>query len=308
MKLHQRVYAQIDLDAIAYNMELLRRNLSENVKMAAVIKTDGYGHGALPIARRLESLDYVWGYAVATLDEAVQLKEHGIKKSVLVLGCVFEEQYPELLQYGIRANIYMEEMAKRLSKAASTAGEKAFVHIKLDTGMGRLGFPVCEESVDVIERISHLPNLEIEGLFTHFAKADEAEREDTLEQYQRFIWMQKKLSERGISVRYCHCDNSAGIMEYPQFGHDLVRAGIALYGLYPSAEVKASGMKLKQALELISHIIFVKEIEAGTAVSYGGTFVAPRRMKVATIPVGYGDGYARSLSNKGYVLIRAFSE
>lgn len=304
MNLHKRVYAHIDLDAITYNMEQMRQNLPEGTQMVGVIKMDGYGHGALPIAQILEPLDYVWGFATATLEEAAALKEEGIQKPVLVLGCIFEDQVEDMLEHDIRATVYMEEMAQYISKAAVAAGKIATVHIKIDTGMGRLGFPVKEESVDIIERISKLPNLKIEGVFTHFSKADEEDPEYTILQHDRFEWMKHALEERRIHVERYHCDNSAGIIEYPHYSHDMVRAGIALYGLYPSDEVGTDKVVLKPALELISHVTFVKEVEKGTKISYGGTFEADKKMKVATIPVGYGDGYARSLSNKGYVLIR----
>ena len=303
MKQHNRVYAEIDLDAIAYNMEQMRKRIGGDAKLIAVVKTDGYGHGAVPIAEMFEEFSYVWGYAVACLEEAVELREHGIKKPVLVLGCVFPDQYEDMLYYDIRPAVYTEEMAGAISETAVRLGKTANLHIKIDTGMGRIGFPVCEESADIIERISHLPNVRLEGMFTHFAKADETDKSYTMTQHERFMWMKEQIERRGVSIRYFDCDNSAGIIDLPDMRHDLARAGISTYGMYPSDEVKKEAVDLKPALRLVSHVTYVKEVAAGTPISYGGTFVAPEKMKVATIPVGYGDGYPRSLSNKGYVLI-----
>ena len=169
--------------------------------------------------------------------------------------------------------------------------------------MGRIGFAVSDETADIVEQISKLPNIKIEGMFTHFAKADEKDKSYTYQQHEKFVWMKQALEERNLEIPYIDCDNSAGIIDFPNMKHNLARAGISLYGMYPSDEVNKDAISLKPALELISHISFVKNVEAGTSISYGGTFVAPKAMRIATIPVGYGDGYPRSLSNKGAVLI-----
>lgn len=304
MKEHNRVCARIDLDAVAYNMEQMKNRIGGNARLIAVVKADGYGHGAVPVAEMFESCPYVWGYAVACLEEAVELREHGIKKPILVLGCVFPDQYREMIHYDVRPAVYMEEMARLISEEAVRQGKQAFIHIKIDTGMGRIGFPVNEESADAVERISRLPNIDVEGMFTHFARADERDKTYTKMQHERFMWMKGKTEDRGVRIRYFDCDNSAGIIDFPDMKHDLARAGISMYGMYPSDEVEAGAVDLKPALTLESHVSFVKDVEPGTAISYGGTFVADRPMRVATVPVGYGDGYPRSLSNKGYVLIR----
>ena len=299
MDQHNRVCAQIDLDAIAYNMEQMKDQIGKEARLIAVIKTDGYGHGAVPIARMFETFSYVWGYAVACIEEAVSLRKEGIKKPILVLGCVFPDQYETMIKNEIRAAVYTKEMAEGMSDEAVRQGKNAYFHIKIDTGMGQIGFPVNSESVNLIEEISKLPNIHMEGLFTHFAKADEKEKSYTLKQHERFLWMKEQLEKRNVDITYYDCDNSAGIIDFPNLKHDLARAGISTYGMYPSDEVQKSNVHLKPALSLISHITFVKEVEAGTPISYGGTFVAPEKMKIATIPVGYGDGYPRSLSNKG---------
>ncbi len=304
MKTYSRVYARIDLDAIAYNMEQMKQNLSPETDIIAVIKADGYGHGAVQIAEMLEHMDYVWGFAVATLDEAVVLRTEGTKKPILVLGCVFPDQYLEMLKHDIRMNIYTEEMAESISRMAASKGLMAHMHIKLDTGMGRLGFDISEASVEAITRISKMKNVDMEGIFTHFAKADEADKTFTEKQLKDFSWMTERLKDNGVTFTYEHCANSAAIIDVKEANYDLVRAGISIYGLYPSEGVEKSNVKLKPALALKSHVAFVKDIEAGTPVSYGGTFVADKRMRIATIPVGYADGYPRNLSNAGYVLIR----
>ena len=303
MKQHNRVCAEIDLDAIAYNMGQMKNRIGGDARLIAVVKTDGYGHGAVPIAEMLEKFPYVWGYAVACLEEALELRRHGIKKPVLVLGCIFPDEYEEMVRYEIRPAVYTEEMADAMSEEARREQKTAYFHIKVDTGMGRLGFPVCSGSADIIERISRLPYVELEGMFTHFAKADEKDKTYTMLQHKRFTQMIEQVEQRKIPIRYFDCDNSAGIIDLPDLRHDLARAGISTYGMYPSDEVRKDAVDLKPALSLISHVTYVKEVEPGTPISYGGTFVAPKKMKVATIPVGYGDGYPRSLSNKGCVLI-----
>lgn len=304
MKTYSRVYAKIDLDAVAWNMEQMKKNLKEGTEMVAVIKTDGYGHGAVQVASMLESYDYVWGYAVATLDEAVVLRAAEIQKPILVLGCIFPDQYWEMLKYEIRMNVYTKEMAEAISALAVEKGEQAYVHIKLDTGMARLGFSAEESSIEEIKEIAELPNLVLEGVFTHFAKADEEDKTFTMMQLEKFEWMTQRLEEEGVTFPYVHASNSAGIIDVRRADYNLVRAGIAIYGLYPSEEVDKEKVQLKPALSLKSHIAFVKDIPAGTPVSYGGDFVSEHQMWIATIPIGYGDGYPRSLSDTGYVLIR----
>lgn len=300
---HNRVCAEIDLDAIAYNMEQMKKRIGDHARLIAVVKADGYGHGAVPVAKMFEACSYVWGYAVACLEEAMELREQGIRKPILVLGCVFPDQFEEMIRYDVRPAVYMESMAELISQEAVRQGKDAFIHIKIDTGMGRIGFPVTEESADAVERISRLPGIRIEGMFTHFAKADERDKTYTFLQHDRFMRMKELVEKRQVPVRYFDCDNSAGIIDFPDMKHDLARAGIAMYGMYPSDEVDQKAVDLRPALSLVSHVSFVKEVEAGTPISYGGTFVSDRPMRVATIPVGYGDGYPRSLSNKGYVLI-----
>lgn len=305
MKKYSRVCARIDLDAVEYNLDMMKQNIKEETKMIGVIKTDGYGHGAVQIARYvMEEKDYIWGYAVATLDEAVLLKKNQVKKPVLVLGCIFPDQRDIMIEQEVRMTCYTLEMAEDISKRAQKLNQKAYIHIKLDTGMSRLGFQITEESVEEICRIASLPNLVLEGMYSHFATADETDKTFTKKQLERYLWMKEKLEERKVTFPYYHCSNSAGIIDVKEANMDLVRAGISTYGLYPSNEVEKKNVPLKPALQLISHVAHVKWVESGTPVSYGCTYVTKRKTRIATIPVGYGDGYPRSLSNKGYVLIR----
>lgn len=303
MKKYQRAAAYVDLDAIEENFEAMKRTLPAGTQMAAVVKANGYGHGAVPIARLMEPKDYIWGFAAATIEEALQLRGYGIRKPVLVLGYVFPESYPELAAEDIRTAVFRMDMAEELSKEAVRQNKRVHIHIKLDTGMSRIGFPDTEESLEAVCQIQKLPGLELEGLFTHFARADEADKTWADRQLARFLRFRDALESRGVHVPICHCANSAAIIDMPESSLNLVRAGIALYGLYPSGEVKKERVALKAAMELKSHIVHVKEIPAGTQVSYGGLYTAPEPRRIATIPVGYGDGYPRSLSDRGCVLI-----
>ena len=304
MNKHSRVCANIDLSAVMHNMEAMHQNIDPDTKIMAVIKADGYGHGAVPIAKEIEHLDYVYGYAAATVEEGMILRNNGIQKPILILGYIFPDQYEEVIQAEICPSVFTLEMAKELSAAAEKVGKDCRMHFALDTGMSRIGYQVTEEAADEMAQIAKLPHMIVEGIFTHFAKADELDKTFSEEQYRKFVWMRNEVEKRGISISQYHCDNSAGIIDFPQWKQNLVRAGIALYGLYPSEEVKKETVDLKPALRLVSHVSFVKEVEPGASISYGGTFTADKKMKVATIPVGYGDGYARGLSNRGEVLIR----
>lgn len=304
MKEYQRVAAWVDLDAIEENFEAMKAVLPAGTQIAAVVKANGYGHGAVPVARMIESKDYIWGFAAATIEEALALKDHGIKKPVLVLGYVFPEDYPLLVSRDIRATVFRIDMAQELSEEAVRQKKEVSVHIKLDTGMSRIGFPDTAESLETICQIQKLPGLSLEGMFTHFARADETDKTYADWQLARFLKFREACEERGIHFPICHCANSAAIIDMPEASLNLVRAGIAIYGLYPSDEVNRERVVLRPAMELKSHIVHVKEIPAGTQVSYGGIYTAPDTRRIATIPVGYGDGYPRSLSDKGCVLIR----
>lgn len=302
--MYSRVYASIDLDAIHDNMEQMHQMLQEGTKVIAVVKTDAYGHGAVEIAKELEPLDYVFGYAVATAEEGKNLIRNGIKKPILILGISFEEQYMEIIENQIRPAICSYEMAKELNAYCERCNKTLPIHIAVDTGMSRIGFQVTEKDADEIKKISSLSNLKIEGMFTHFAKADEKDKTGARQQYARFGQMLDYMKEREIKIPIRHCSNSASILELRDMNLDVVRAGITLYGMWPSPEVNRACFRPAPVLSLYSKIVFIKELEDGREVSYGGTYVTSGTRKIATIPVGYGDGYARGLSNKGSVLIR----
>ncbi|MCR5655572.1 MAG: alanine racemase [Lachnospiraceae bacterium] len=301
-----RVCATIDLDAMLSNMDAMHQNLKPGTKMLAVIKTDGYGHGATAIANELEDVDYVFGYATATAEEALKLRKAGIKKPILILGYVFPYAYEALIKNDVRLAAFKSDMVKELSETAKRIGISAKVHIKVDTAMSRIGIrPDEENGLAFVREVLSSDMIEAEGIFTHFAKADEADKTAVYAQLKRYIDFLSLVHEKtGYRFPIEHCSNSAGIIELPEANMDMVRAGITVYGLWPSDEVSQSIVALAPVLSLTSHIVYIKEIEAGTSVSYGGTFTADHTMKIATIPVGYGDGYPRLLSNKGSVLIR----
>ncbi|MBE5881167.1 MAG: alanine racemase [Lachnospiraceae bacterium] len=304
MKLYERACAYVDLDALLGNLEQMKQNLSADAKIIAVIKTDGYGHGAVPIAKELESIPYVYGYATATAEESFELRRGGMKKPILCLGYTFPESYERLVEEDIRPALFRVDQARQLSEAAGRIGKTAKVHIKVDTGMSRIGITPDETGIRFIKDVMELPHLDVEGIFTHFARADEADKTAVNEQlacYMEFLTHVKEECPKEIPLK--HASNSAGIIEMPQAHMDLVRAGIILYGLWPSDEVTKDKVILNPVLSLKSHIVHVKEIKSGTPVSYGGTYVADGNRRIATIPLGYGDGYPRSLSGKGCVLI-----
>lgn len=302
--MNSRVCAYIDIDNIMYNLESMKSNIAENTKIMAVVKTNAYGHGANLIAAKIEPIDYIAGFAVATVSEAVALREEGIKKPVLVLGFTFPEDYEQIVKYDIRPAVFKADMAKALSDEAVKQGKNVYFHVKVDTGMGRIGVRCDETAVELVKEILSLPNVVSEGIFTHFAKADMTNKEPTFLQMIRFKDFIERLKEENISFDIHHCSNSAGIIRFKEANMDMVRAGITLYGLWPSDETERNIIDLKPVMSLKSHIAYIKTLDEGETVSYGGLFIAEQPVKIATIPVGYGDGYPRSLSNKGYVLIR----
>lgn len=296
-----RVYVGVDLAAITSNVENIKDKVGPDVKVMAVIKTDGYGHGAVAIAHALNDTG-VHSFAVATIDEARELRSSGIRNPILILGYVFPNDLQDVIDYNITSTVFSYESAKMISDYAAERGKTAKIHIKLDTGMGRIGFIPCRESVEEIKRIFSLPNIEVEGVFSHFAKADEADLGPAKEQAKLFENFVNELEAAGCRFAIKHICNSAGVLALNENYDNMVRAGIIIYGLLPSAEVKCD-IALKPALELVSHVAYVKEVGAGFTVSYGSTYTTTGDTKIATIPVGYGDGFPRSLSGKGRVII-----
>ena len=287
--------------AIGHNIAEGRKNDGSDVKTCAVIKADAYGHGAVAVGRYLESaVEY---FAVATVDEAIELREAGIQLPIIILSYVSPSRYDEVVRYGVTQTVYSFETAEQLAKAAKAQGKTAKAHVALDTGMSRIGFAVNERSADDIRRISRLESLELEGMFTHFSCADMYDKSYSRMQMERYDHMCDMLDERNVVIPIKHICNSAGIMEFDSHRFQMVRSGIITYGLYPSEEVDKTALDLKPAMSFRSHVVNVHTAEAGIGVSYGATFVTKEPMRIATVSVGYADGYPRALSNKGRVLI-----
>lgn len=300
-----RVYAEINLDNVRYNLDQIASNISSDTKVIGVIKTDAYGNGALPIAKELEQLDYVHGYGVATAEEALQLKNNGIRKPIIIIGYSFPSAYEEMIIRDVRLTVFREDMLSELNDIAKRLGQICKVHIKVDTGMGRIGVFPDESGLEFVKKAIGYSNLKVEGIFTHFARADEYDKTSAYEQLRRFEDFVSDIEQKlDYKFEVVHCSNSAGIIEMKQANKNCVRAGIIMYGMWPSEEVRRDVISLKPLLSLKSHITFIKTVPAGTPISYGGTYVTDKETVVATIPVGYGDGYPRALSSKGYVIVR----
>lgn len=290
---------KIDLDAICHNFDAVCTKAG--VPVMAVIKADAYGHGAIPVARLLEGKCAFFG--VSSMLEALELRQAGLNPPILILGHTPESAFSTAIAEGIRPTIFRWESALALSQAAQTLGVYAPFHFALDTGMSRIGFQATQEDADLCAKIAQLPNLIPEGLFSHFATADCADLARSYRQAELFDKFSAMLESRGVHVTIRHLNNSAGLMNFDKH-YDMVRSGIVTYGMYPSDEVDMSALALKPALQWLSRVTFVKTLPAGREISYGGTYVTDRETVVATVPVGYADGYRRSLSGKFYVLIR----
>lgn len=298
-----RVWKEIKLDAVKDNVKNIRGLLKDGVRLLAVIKADAYGHGAVEVAQSLlfdGGADY---FGVATYGEAEQLRRAGINTPVLILGAVFDDEYAELVKDDITLTVFDFDTAKKLSDTAKKLGKTAKIHIKIDTGMARIGFLPSEDAVEEIIKISKLDGIEIEGMFSHFAKADEADKMPTRVQFEKFMFIKNELLKKGIKIPICHICNSAGIIDFPEYHLDMVRSGIITYGYYPSDFVNKDALKLESAMSFKSRVVHIKTVEKGTSVSYGGTFTAKEKMKIATVSAGYADGYSRLLSNKADVII-----
>ncbi len=306
---YKRVFARVSLDAVRHNFKSIVSAIKSDTKVLCVLKTDAYGHGAIPIARELEGDPACYGFALATAEEALILRHSGIEKPLLVLGYTFPNAYEDMILKDISFTIFREdtpeEIRKRCRELSSTEFRyRAKVHIKVDTGMGRIGITPDERGIAYIQKILSYPEISVNGIFTHLARADEKDRTATEKQLKIFHEFVKRAEEvTGYHFPLVHASNSAGIIDYPEANDDLVRAGIILYGLWPSDEIDRNKISLRPVLSLYSQIVFLKEIPPGTPISYGGTFVSDKPMKVGTVPVGYGDGYPRGLSDKACVLV-----
>lgn len=301
MKNIRPVWAEVDLKAIENNIKEIKR-VAKDKEIIAVVKADAYGHGALDVVPVLlkNGADRL---AVAVITEAIELREAGINVPILILGYTPISFADDIINYDIEQTVFDLNYAKELSKAALRLGKKAKIHISLDTGMGRIGFIPNEESINAIEEISKLDGIEITGMFTHFSTADEADKNYTREQFEKYKWTVDQLEKRDINVGIKHVANSATIIDLEEYYYDAIRPGIILYGYYPSNEVNKEKIKIRPALTLKSHVIHLKEVKEGTYISYGRKYVTKGIEKIATLPIGYADGYTRLLSGKVKVII-----
>ena len=297
-----RAWAEIDLDAIAHNVREIRRITNKRAEIMGAVKADAYGHGVMETVRTM--LDNgVTQLAVSILDEAIQLRKLGIDVPILILSYTDPARAEEIILNEVTQTVFSHDLAIALSQAAIKLGRNVKIHVKVDTGMTRVGFMPGYSAVKNVLDISRLPNIIVEGLFTHFASADEKDRSYTKMQFEKFMSICSELSRVGVHIPVKHVCNSAGIIEYPEMHLDMVRPGIILYGIYPSEDVDRSRISLKPAMTLKANVILSKDVEKDTCISYGRTFKTVRESKIATIPVGYADGYTRLLSNKGQVLV-----
>lgn len=304
--MNKRTWAEVDLDAIAHNMREIRKITDPKSQIMAVVKADGYGHGFMEVTKTLleNGADRL---AVAIPEEGKQLRKRGINVPVLLLSATMEDDIEEIIDLDLTTNVFSYEFAEVISRAAEKKRKTANIHIKLDTGMSRIGFVISDDNSEVIEeiiKISKLPYINIEGLFSHFSTSDEADDSYTRLQFKRFMSVADALEEKGLHIPIKHICNSAGIMMYPEMHLDMVRPGVILYGMYPSDEVDKSKLNLIPAMTLKSRITYVKEVEEGRGVSYGKEYITDRKTKIATVPVGYADGYLRRIAQHGEMIVK----
>lgn len=296
-------WVEINLDNLAYNIREIRKITKKDTLITAVVKANAYGHGSIEAAK-IFLANGADRLAVATLSEAIELRKAKIYAPILVLGYIPKSQYPLAIKWNISQTIYNYESAKILSNISQDLGEKSIIHIKIDTGMGRLGFLPKDDSVEDIVKISQLPNLEIEGIFSHFSKADERDKGYTIYQFESFMDMVKKLDNRGVYIPIKHISNSAAIIDLPQYHLDMIRPGIMLYGYYPSEEVDKDRIVLRPAMTLKTKVSNIKKVPKGSYISYGGLYVTEKESKIATIPIGYADGFSRLLTSKAEAFVK----
>ncbi len=297
---YYRTFAEISLDAIENNLIQLKKKLKPGVLTLAIVKADAYGHGAVGVSRAIQDkVDY---FGIAELMEAVELREAGVKKPILVLSYTSPYLYELLIKNELTQTIFNYDDAVELSKAAVRLNKIARVHIAVDTGMSRIGFFCNSESVEIVKKINDLPNIYIEGIFSHYACADCEDKSTTVKQTETFKAFISALEKREMIIPIKHMSNSAGTLVCDE-QFDMVRMGIVLYGLYPDECVNDGTVKLQRAMRVVSHVVHVKDVPAGSGVSYGHTYFTKEKTRIATVCIGYADGYSRSLSNVGRVLI-----
>lgn len=298
---YQRLIAEIDLDAIENNVKEIKKQLRPETKMLAVVKADAYGHGAVEVSKICLYNGADW-LGIATCEEGAALRQNNIPVPILILGYTVANQLETVIENRLTQTVFSYEMAELVSETAVKMGKTADVHIKIDTGMGRIGFLPDEENLKIIDKIFDLPNINVTGIFTHFSTADEKDKSFTREQFRRFLYVTESLEKMGHKGLIRHCANSGAIIDMPELQLDMVRAGIILYGMLPSGDV-GTQLALKPAMSLKTHVSFVKEVGADVPVGYGRTFYTSAPSKIATIPIGYADGYSRTFSNRAKVIV-----
>ena len=303
-----RAWAEINLDTIAHNISNIRKRVASPTKLLVVIKADGYGHGYKEVAKIAveNGADF---FGVASADESMQLRRNGFTTPILILGPVDDDEFEDVIDSGVSMTVFDKDTAEKISCVATNLGKEAKIHIKIDTGMSRIGYVATDDSQswndisDEIIKISQLPNILVEGIFTHFAKADTPQSDFTSVQFKRFVSLCEELEKRGLHIPIRHCCNSGGIVNFPQYHLDMVRSGIITYGYMPSEDTDLTSFDLKPSMQLKSKVTDVKRIGAGIGVGYGGTYETEKPIDVATFGIGYADGYFRSLSNKAQVIV-----
>ncbi|HIW35008.1 MAG TPA: alanine racemase [Candidatus Paenibacillus intestinavium] len=300
---YRPTWADISLDALHHNIEAVKSQLKEGTRLLASVKANAYGHGLVEISRAVEryGVDYL---GVAFLDEALQLRKEGIQLPILVLGFVAPEHLSLAREQDVTIALYREDQLQAAQAMDEIAGKRLKVHVKIDTGMGRLGILGYEEAISFIEQAMAISTIQVEGIFTHYSKADEADKSYTSLQYDRFHAIESHVREEGWDIPIIHAANSAGGMDTPQWAGNMVRLGIAMYGMYPSEEVKKDHIALKPVLSLKTKIVHVKEAPADWGISYGARYVTDEPEWIGTLPIGYADGYSRMLSGKAEVLLQ----
>lgn len=299
---YNRVLAEINLDAISYNVKQIRKVTDNKADVMAIVKADGYGFGAVEVSK-VALYNGASALGVAISDEGVQLRKNNINVPILILGYTPDFKIDDVVKFNLIQTVFTYEMAESISKIATKLDKKAQIHIKIDTGMGRIGFLPTDDSINTIIKISKLKNIEINGIFTHFSTSDESNKEFTYKQAELFQSFCNNLESKGLHIPIKHAANSGAIIDLPEFSFNMVRAGIILYGLYPSSYVNKKLLTLKPAITLKTQISYIKEVPKNFYIGYGRTYCTKSLSKIATIPVGYADGYSRLLSNKGRVLI-----
>lgn len=298
------VWVEVNLDNLRHNMREIKKQIKSGTEVMAVIKADAYGHGALGVIDALKA-ENINKFAVAVLSEAIEIRDKDKDIQIILLGYTPDANLEEVIKWDITPTIYSLRQAKVLNELAKQYGKKIAVHINVDTGMHRVGLPIKQRTVEVIKEISEMDNLYLEGVYTHFAVADEADKWYTLKQIEEFKYIIEELKKLGVEVPIKHVSNSAAILDLPEFNYDMVRAGLLMYGHYPSeVQEKDKVIDLKQVMSLHSKIYHIRTLEKGESVSYGLTYTVNRESRTGLIPIGYADGYSRGLSNKGKVIIK----